>query len=413
MTKRSSRRSSKKVASNTQRAVITGTTGAVLLIIALIAQYVFGINVLNTQEQKDATPFPTSVINNGSGTSVLTPIPGGYDGGWFQLYFTSPINTQDESRFVGSPVENAVVNLLNSATQTIDGAFYEMNSQPITDALINAHERGVRVRIVTDGEFGLEQPDTTVDQLEFAGIQVKSDGARKAFMHNKFFVVDGTFVWTGSTNFTHNDLYNNNNNSILIRSSKLAQNYATEFEELFGGKFGSTSAKTIPNPAVTIDGTLVETIFESEGDAPTRLAELFNSASSVQFMAFSFTEGLRYNDNGSERSLMDLLVQRFNGGGLALQGIVEASSRRFVAPLYCAGMDVKQDGNPDVLHHKVFIIDGSIVVMGSFNFSQNASTDNDENMLIIHNRDLAQAYLEEFARRWAEAQTMPKSAFSC
>ncbi|MBI5960677.1 MAG: hypothetical protein HY866_18205 [Chloroflexi bacterium] len=410
MTKRSKRRSSKKLSSNTQRAVLGGTTGIVIIIIALIAQFVFGIDVLHTDEQNIE---PTAVIDNngnGNGSSVLTPIAGGYDGGWFQLYFTQPINSQDESRFNGSPLENAVVNLLNSATQSIDGAFYEMNSQPITDALINAHERGVRVRVVTDGEFGLEQPDTTVDQLELAGIPITSDGTRGAFMHNKFFVVDSLFVWTGSTNFTHNDIYNNNNNSILIRSSQLAQNYSAEFEELFGGNFGKTSDQSIRNPSVTIEGTQIETIFESEGSAPDRMAQLIESANTVQFMAFSFTEGLRY---GQDRAIMDLLVERFEAGGFTLQGVVEASSRRFIEPMYCAGVDVRQDGNPDVLHHKVFIIDGSIVVMGSFNFSNNASDDNDENMLIIHNRDIAQAYLEEFARRWAEAETIPQSSYSC
>ena len=92
---------------------------------------------------------------------------------------------------------------------------------------------------------------------------------------------------------------------------------------------------------------------------------------------------------------------------------MESSSRRFVQTLYCAGGFVRQDGNPNVFHHKVLIIDDTIVVTGSFNFSQSAADDNDENLLIIHNPAIASAYLEEFQRRWAEASPIPDSAFIC
>ena len=74
---------------------------------------------------------------------------------------------------------------------------------------------------------------------------------------------------------------------------------------------------------------------------------------------------------------------------------------------------MRQDGNPDVLHSKVFIFDKSIVVMGSFNFSNNAADDNDENTLIIHNPEIAKAYLEEFNRRWQEAKTVSASTLGC
>ncbi len=416
MTKRSSQRrtTSNSKTTNSQRAVVGGLSGAVILIIVLIAQYVLGINVLDTS---NATSVPADNMGGGSTTGdtsgAVTTIPGGIDGGWFQLYFTEPINSENEADFHGSPVENALVAALDGAQTSIDVAAYEMNSQPITDALIHAKTRGVTVRMVTDGEFGLEKPTTTVDQLEAAGIKVVSDGSRGAFMHDKFFVIDGLYVWTGSTNMTVNGFYNNNNNSILIRSSRLAQNYTTEFEELFAGKFGKTSPTTVPNPTVTVEGTRIETYFESEGDVPTRLAELVKQARSVRFMAFSFTESLDYNEGGADASLMDLLRDRAESGQLDLMGIVETSSRQYIKPLVCGGVTVEQDGNPDVFHHKVIIFDDAIVAMGSFNFSNSAANDNDENVLIIFNKDIARAYLDEFDRRWAQGKIIEKTNFGC
>ncbi len=57
-----------------------------------------------------------------------------------------------------------------------------------------------------------------------------------------------------------------------------------------------------------------------------------------------------------------------------------------------------------MLHHKVIIIDETVVVTGSLNFSNNAADSNDENVLILADAGIAGLYLEEFERRWAEAR---------
>lgn len=400
--------------SKARRVTLGGATGIILIAIVLFAQYGLGIDVLNTgSDTGDQAPAAGVAEPVEVSSEALARIPGGYDGGWFQLYFSSPVASRDEADFHGSPVEAALVTALDGAQQTVDVAIYELESQPITDALIRAKERGVQVRVVTDGEYGLESPDAIFDQLDLADIPIVSDGARRGYMHNKFVVIDDLYVWTGSTNLKPNAFYRNNNNAMLIRSSLLAQNYTAEFEELFAGQFGRSSPKTVPNQTVTVDSTQIETYFESEGDVGARLAELVNGAQSVRFMAFSFTESLEWTEGGAQHSVMLLMRDRAQAGALDVRGIVEASSRSQVKPLLCAGLEVRQDGNPDVMHHKVFIFDDSIVVMGSFNFSSRASNDNDENMLIIHSPDIARAYLEEFSRLWAEAQQIPESAFDC
>ncbi len=404
------RRSSTSSTSNTQRAVVTGISGLVIILIVLIAQAI-GINVLNeTPSNNENQPVVEPVDNTGNVPSgSMVAIPGGYDGGWFQLYFTQPTSN---NTFQGAPVENALISALNGAQMSIDAALYEMNSQPITDALIAAKQRGVNVRVVTDGDAGMDAPDTTITQLELQDIPVISDGSRGAQMHDKFIVIDRSYVWTGSTNLTHNGIYKQNNNAILIRSSKLSQNYTTEFEELFNKQFGKSSPNNTPNPQISIDGTLIETYFESEGDVPKRLSELLTNAKSVRFMAFSFTDSMSWTDSSGDHSVMDQLISQFQSG-LDVQGIIEVSSRQYVEPMVCAGMDVRQDGNTlGFLHDKVFIIDGSIVVTGSFNFSESAANSNDENVLIIHNTDIANAYLEEFNRRWAEAVKIPAGTFT-
>ena len=55
------------------------------------------------------------------------------------------------------------------------------------------------------------------------------------------------------------------------------------------------------------------------------------------------------------------------------------------------------------MHHKVMIIDGEIVITGSYNFSRSAETRNDENMIFIYNREIAELFLDEFEKVYEQA----------
>ena len=69
-----------------------------------------------------------------------------------------------------------------------------------------------------------------------------------------------------------------------------------------------------------------------------------------------------------------------------------------------AGLDVRLDGKPEVMNHKIMIIDGRIVVMGSYDFTNRAENENDENVLIIYDEKIAQKFMEEFERIQSRAE---------
>ncbi len=48
------------------------------------------------------------------------------------------------------------------------------------------------------------------------------------------------------------------------------------------------------------------------------------------------------------------------------------------------------------MHHKVLIIDEETVITGSFNPTKNGDEGNDENVLIIHDKEIAKKFLGEF-----------------
>ena len=66
-------------------------------------------------------------------------------------------------------------------------------------------------------------------------------------------------------------------------------------------------------------------------------------------------------------------------------------------------MEVKLDSNPALMHNKVAIIDGWIVITGSYNWSLNAEEKNNENMIIIKSVELAKIYEKEFQKIWQES----------
>jgi phosphatidylserine/phosphatidylglycerophosphate/cardiolipin synthase-like enzyme len=412
MTKKSSRRSSSKSQSSERRPSIIGTILAgIVLVIALILSSVTGIDFVDLLGLGGtATDAPVITVTTAPGTPVAN-LPGdvlpisvgqgfGAQKGFWQVFFTAPTGSSDRNSYVNG-IDGPLAAAINGAQRTIDMAAFEFNNPVLTQAMVAAAERGVVVRMVTDTEHGLEDEDSTIQQLIDAGVEIVDDG-RSAFMHNKFTIIDSLIVWTGSMNYTVNDVYRNNNNLISLRSRRAVETYQAEFDEMFVNRqFGPRSPAR--NTAIyNQDGIPIQITFAPENNVLLAITNAVSAAqSSVRFMAFSFTE------DSIAQSVLDRA-----GAGVSVQGIFErtGSETEFseLRPMFCAGIPVRQDGNRYVLHHKVFIIDNTTVLAGSFNFSANATSSNDENLLFIQDPALAAQYNAEFERRWAEA-TVPSN----
>ena len=293
--------------------------------------------------------------------------------------------------FAPSPaIEEALIAFIDSARTSVEVAVYDLDLIHVVDALIQAHQRDCMVRVIVDYDnFFLYE----LEPLKRAGIDVRHDRERKAIMHNKFVVVDGNRVWTGSYNFTENGTSKNDNNAITLDSELLAANYQTEFEEMWAGKFGAKSPPTTPNPHIDYKDMETNTYFAPEDEVmATILDQVSDAEVSLHLMAFSFT------DQELARKLMDKQAR-----GLDIQCLFDRRQAENAysqdEALAAKGVSVTISPNQrGVMHHKVIIIDGHTVITGSFNFSNNADESNDENILIIHSVAIASAYEQEFQR---------------
>ena len=356
------------------------------------------------------TPFLPDVVATDTPV-ILGPSATPSEAGWWEVYFTDPVNLRDPNVIAGS-VEEKLIRFIDSAQSSIHIASYEFDLTNVAQALIAAKNRGVDVRWVTDDEHGLgSDADPGHGQfalLQAAGIEVRDDLGRSAFMHNKFWIFDRQVVWTGSTNITRNGVYDQNNNVIVIRSPELAEVYEREFDEMWEGQFGARSPSTLADQSLVVEGTQVQVIFTSEDSALENvIIPLVQGAeSSVYFMAFSFTDC----------PLADAMIQR-RLRDLDVAGVFEAfgstSESAEMRTLFCGDVPVRQDGNGGFLHHKVIIVDERYVITGSLNFSTRAETTNDENVIILDNPEIARLYVEEFERVWALGKDPDPVAMAC
>lgn len=312
----------------------------------------------------------------------------------FEVFFTEPENPASKT-LRGGP-DKALADAIRLARVQVDIAAYQLNLWSIRDALLDAHQRGVRVRMVTESDY---IDEAEVQELLAAGLPVLGD-RREGLMHNKFVVIDRQDVWLGSMNFTVNGAYKNDNNLALIHSPKLAENYSTEFDEMFvEDRFGSGSPANTPHPNFVESGAVIETFFSPEDRTATRIFELIRQAEeSVYFLAYSFTSD----------ELASALIERFRAG-IHVQGVFDQSQYKSNTGgefdrLRAEGLDVRLDGAQRKMHHKVIVIDESIVITGSYNFSKSAETRNDENIIIFHHPEFAAIYLSEFKTILARAK---------
>src|SRR5262245_3498884 len=106
---------------------------------------------------------------------------------------------------------------------------YSFSSKPITEALIAAKGRGIRVQVILD-KSNEQDTYTTLPQLLAHHIPTLIDG-HHAIAHNKVMLIDGHTVVTGSFNFTHQAEIENAENLLIIRRHReLARSYRQNFD---------------------------------------------------------------------------------------------------------------------------------------------------------------------------------------
>lgn len=277
--------------------------------------------------------------------------------------------------------------------------------------------------------------------LRKASVPVKDDtfdgSMGSSLMHHKFVVIDNEKVIVSTANFTisgtHGDFLTANsvgnaNSMIKIESKEVAQIFNTEFFQMWGGRkgiarsrFGVSKSYRGPQEA-QVGNTKIEVQFSPtsklldwkrsvNGLIAKTLSEAKRSVSMALFVLSDqkIAEVLRKKVKAKPSFELGVLVEpkfayRNYSETLDMWGMAlldencsyEEDNKVWSVPQARVGAPDMTPG--DLLHHKFGVIDEETVIVGSQNWSANANFQNDENVIIIRDSKIAQAFKREYLR---------------
>ena len=358
----------------------------------------------------------------------------------YPLQFDSPAD-RCESRICLKLIE-----LLDAAEDSVDFAVYGARLQTdVLEAVLRAQKRGVTVRGVVDkdrennnyyssteewirrigtirddfvreqsclqefsGEPGCERPEGFEGPLQCLAYNVGENSVLvgghasreeienpNRIMHNKFFVVDNSHIWTGSANISNSGTGGYNSNAVVVvHSEDVARVYTDEFERLWNR--GSTCDKES-------DG--VEEFELRSG----RLTTWFSPQdASLRYGVGSLIARARSNINVSVFFLTDKYVTAnliaAHRRGVKVRVIIDATSAGNGYSkheiLREAGIPVKVENWGGKMHMKAASMDGASLVLGSMNWTSAGLYANDENTLLVRSKRLAWQFDRYFDDIW-------------
>ncbi len=322
-----------------------------------------------------------------------------------EVYFTDPVAglpRMDKPGEQANGTDSAFLALIDSARKTIDAAVYRLAYQPVIAALQRACARGVAVRVVTD-QSSVEEFSSEYSQLQsLPCVTLKTDitaDARERFehtMHHKFAVIDGSVIWTGSLNWADREIFFDANNALIIRDERLAQIFTTEFEEMFlKDRFGHQKfdGKVFTQLRTYALGSATVGVYFTPSGAPQRIVRdaIRNAQESIKIAMFYFTDDLIMAELAAAhaRGVKIDAVWDFRGW--------ERFEDSEIDDALHLGIGVV-DALPGLVHHKFAVIDDTIVITGSTNWSDSGFFSNDENLLVLESPEIARQFSQHFER---------------
>ena len=170
--------------------------------------------------------------------------------GWLEDVLKAVVPIQGESASGSLPMNDSaffspgeeclkeIVHRFQSAKRTVELCVFTITDDRISRSILDAHRRGVKVRIISDVE---KADDLGSDLRQFAdsGIPVKliramsADAYKSGHMHHKFAIFDSTRLVNGSYNWTRGAADINFENLIESADSNLLRRFGAEFERLW------------------------------------------------------------------------------------------------------------------------------------------------------------------------------------
>ena len=378
-----------------------------------------------------------------------------------KLITNTPLNKEGPSKDCNAEICYSLLQLINEARTSIDFAIYGLRGQnEILQALVNAETRGVKVRGLVDKNIENENYYSDTHLIEKQLSNIKNDyfsdlktaeylknnnkknnkcerpkntkGPLQCFegkgyaskeeiyfqgdiMHNKFFIIDKKYVWTGSANISDTGIGGYNANLVALMDSKfIAKFYTIEFNQMFiDGDFHRRKKKLKKEDIFTnIDGAEIGLYFSPQGYAMYRgvLPLIEEAEKTIDVSIFFLTH------NNISRELV-----KAHKRGVKIRVILDATAATngYSKHNYLRehGIPVKVESWGGKMHMKAAVFDSKHLIVGSMNWTLAGERNNDENTIIIKNSPKHANQLSSFFNsmwesipdKWLTKDPLPES----
>lgn len=126
---------------------------------------------------------------------------------------------------------DAITREIRRAKSTIDICVFTISDNRISDEIVEAFRKGIRVRIITDNDKQYDR-GSDIRMLEDKGVPLVTDSTPD-HMHHKFMIVDNEILVSGSYNWTRSAATGNNENIIVMDNPVAVHAFTDEFERLW------------------------------------------------------------------------------------------------------------------------------------------------------------------------------------
>jgi len=288
-----------------------------------------------------------------------------YAGNLCSLYFTP-----------NQKVDKIILETVQQAEHSVYLAGYSFNWKNLACLLKDLKDlKKVDVRIF------VEKPPS---KAVMAGLEenIKVDNNKSSLFHPKFIIIDNKLLLVGSLNFIEESMYSDHNNLLVFKNPDFLKFFKDKFLSLWEGKTSYEFYK----------GENVKVYFSPENNCEEKIQDCISSSiRSIHFAHFDFT---------SEEIAESIARRKL--AGVNVFGIIERSK---IFPysifhfLRDFGCEIRKSNMAGLLHDKFFIIDGETVITGSYNPTHSARK-NTECLMIIKDKELAEAFLKEWKSLW-------------
>ncbi|MDA8131185.1 MAG: phospholipase D-like domain-containing protein [Elusimicrobia bacterium] len=323
--------------------------------------------------------------------------------------------TVPDLAFSGSTDIAAVIEgAIRSSSSTVEVAIYGLTLPGVAQALVDARDRGVRVRVImNESHVFTTRRDDGIQLLMDKGVDMRTlrGTGRNGIMHNKLGIYDGRLVSAGSFNWAVTANVANSENAVFLRDAHTVDGYRKYFEWMWGfsrrvadGPAGSVKdfgpPPKDPAPSVIFGGLkLPSCSFSPDGETKADVIRALDSARNrADIAVFSFYDEdiARAVMNAGKRGVkVRVLVDR-----------VQASQSDVGVMLVKAGIPFRWSlgfSGRGVMHNKFAVLDRKLLITGSFNWSTNAQQNNFENVFYTTASSYAEAFSAQFEELFSAA----------